>query len=210
MSRVPDEADADAPAGSRRAPRGSPARARFRIDPGASSLTLDVHTSVVTLHAAATGIEGDLDVALMADGVVDEREQPGGRLHFAVRRLQRANPAYALEIDRLLDPRRHPEVIVDLASTEPLGPDGEAVAPAADGARDGRTYRAQGTMTLRGVTRPLDGVLVAQFPDPGTIELEGARVVDVRQYGVTPPRLFALRVHPDVRVHLQVVARRAT
>lgn len=210
MSRRSDGADAGARTGRTRRPRGAPARARFGIDAGASSLTLEVHTSLVTLHATATGIEGELEVALLADGAVDEREQPGGRLHFAVRRLQRANPAYALEIERLLDPRRHPEVIVDLASTEPLGPDGEVVEPAEDGARDGRTYRAQGTMTLRGVTRPLDGVLVAHFPDPATIELEGARVVDVRQYGVTPPRLFALRVHPDVRVHLQVVARRVT
>ena len=209
MSRMPiDRSEGASPRARRRSPT-HPARARFRIDATASSLTLEVRTSLVPLHASASGIEGHLEVALLGDGAIDEREQPAGRMTFAVRRLQRANPQYALEIERLLDPRHFPDVVVDLASTQPIGPDGRATSPSVDGARDGRVYRAEGAMTLRGVTHPLDGELVAHFPDPATIELEGERVVDVRQFGVTPPRLFALRVHPDVRVRLQVVARRS-
>jgi polyisoprenoid-binding protein YceI len=166
---------------------------RYRIDPAVSRFELEARTTLLPIHAGATGIEGYVDVPLDADGRVDDGGRAGGRMTFEIRRLEEANPVYAREIEHLLDSRRHPTVVLDLVSAEP---------------RPGGGYRATGLLTVRGVARPLDGELEVTFPEPGVLRLHGTRTVDVRRFGVDPPNLVLWRVHPDVTVRLEVEARR--
>lgn len=166
---------------------------RYRIDPAASRFELEARTTLLPIHAGAAGIEGYVDVPLRDDGGVDDDGQAGGRMTFEVRRLEEANPVYAREIERLLDSRHHPTVVLDLVSAEP---------------RPGGGYRATGLLTVRGVARPLDGELDVTFPEPGLLRMQGSRTVDVRDFGVDPPNLVLWKVHPDVTVRLDVEARR--
>lgn len=170
-------------------------RASFSIDPDASHFAIEAQTSLLPIRAGASGIEGYLEVSLDPDGLVDPGKQPAGVMTFEVRRLEKANPVYSVEIEHLLDPRNHPTVVVDLSHADEL-----------DG---GRAYVASGTITLRGVTQPLEGELTVSSLTKDRIELHGTKRLDVREFGIEPPHLFALRVHPDVTVRLDVVARRA-
>jgi hypothetical protein len=165
---------------------------RFTIDPDASRLELEAQTSLLPVRVSSSGIEGHLDVGLLADDVLDDDAHAQASMRFEIRHLQAANPLYAREIEHLLESRRHPVVAVELTGSSPLG---------------AGTYAAEGTISLRGVTRPLDGELVVTF-DGAVLQLVGERVIDVRELGVDPPHFLLWRVHPDVTVRLDVTARR--
>jgi hypothetical protein len=42
--------------------------------------------------------------------------------------------------------------------------------------------------------------------DDGTVRLEGERVFDIRDFGMQPPRILMLRVHPEVAVRVSIEA----
>ncbi|HEY2429754.1 MAG TPA: hypothetical protein VGI06_12540 [Acidimicrobiales bacterium] len=42
--------------------------------------------------------------------------------------------------------------------------------------------------------------------DDHTVRLSGERTFDVREFGMEPPRILTLRVHPDVVVKVEIVA----
>ena len=67
----------------------------------------------------------------------------------------------------------------------------------------------QGT-GLVGVTRQVEGEVSVESPDPDSLVVEGEHVFDVRDFGVHPPRIGFLRVHPEVHVAIRVEAERAT
>ena len=44
-------------------------------------------------------------------------------------------------------------------------------------------------------------------PDEHSLVIEGEQTFDIRDFGVQPPKILMLKVHPDVRVRVKVVAR---
>ena len=42
--------------------------------------------------------------------------------------------------------------------------------------------------------------------DDGNFEVEGEKVFDIRDFGLTPPRILMLKVYPDVKVRGRIVA----
>jgi hypothetical protein len=57
-------------------------------------------------------------------------------------------------------------------------------------------------------TRPAEGELRVSVQDDQSLLVEGEQVFDIRDFNVNPPRILMLRVYPDVRVRLQLVAER--
>jgi hypothetical protein len=45
--------------------------------------------------------------------------------------------------------------------------------------------------------------------DPDTIRLTGEETFDIRDFGMEPPRILLLRVEPEVRVRVDIIATRA-
>ena len=43
-------------------------------------------------------------------------------------------------------------------------------------------------------------------PDERSLVIEGEQIFDIRDFGVQPPKILMLKVHPDVRVRVKVVA----
>ena len=39
-----------------------------------------------------------------------------------------------------------------------------------------------------------------------TVEIEGEKVIDMQDYGLTPPKLLLFRVYPEVKVRARIVA----
>ncbi len=42
--------------------------------------------------------------------------------------------------------------------------------------------------------------------DDSTLQLEGESTFDIRDFGMEPPRILLLRVHPEVKVRVAIVA----
>ena len=54
----------------------------------------------------------------------------------------------------------------------------------------------------------MEGEVGLRALDEWTVEIEGHQVIDMRNFGLDPPRLLMLRVEPEIRVRGRVVARR--
>jgi polyisoprenoid-binding protein YceI len=63
-----------------------------------------------------------------------------------------------------------------------------------------------GQLEFHGVARPVEGEVRLRVVDERTLEIEGERVFDLRDYGLEPPRILMLKVYPEVRVRAQVIA----
>jgi polyisoprenoid-binding protein YceI len=67
-------------------------------------------------------------------------------------------------------------------------------------------YRIRGDLTFHGVTRQVEGEVRISAPDEHSLIIEGEQIFDIRDFGVTPPKILMLKVHPDVRVRVKVFA----
>jgi polyisoprenoid-binding protein YceI len=75
------------------------------------------------------------------------------------------------------------------------------------GADDGR-FLVRGDLTFRAVTRSVEDHITLTVVDDHTIRLEGESTFDVRDFGMEPPRILILRVAPDVKVRVEIIAER--
>jgi polyisoprenoid-binding protein YceI len=156
--------------------------ARFRIRPEESSVLIEGSSSLHPITSRTKGLEGYVDLG----------DEPAGELSLAVSRLASGNPLEDREMRRRIDARRHPTIEGRLTSLRDTG--------------DGR-YAARGDVTFRGETRPHEGELTIT-PDGDTLRITGTSTFDVREFGMEPPRILMLRVHPEVTVTIDVVAER--
>jgi polyisoprenoid-binding protein YceI len=161
--------------------------AALRIVPEASEVHIDARSSLHAIHGRATQIGGEVDVE-----VVDGR--PGtslrGRIEVPVAGLRSGNPLEDRELHRRVDARRFPTILGEVRS-----------ATSADG--DG-TFRVEGDITFHGVTQPATGEVRISV-EGDRLVVEGEHVFDVRDFGITPPRILMLRVEPDVTVRIRLV-----
>jgi polyisoprenoid-binding protein YceI len=169
------------------------AMAAFHIDAEASRVWVEARSSVHPVRGEGTGLQGVIDVELAGDRV-DTDLPVTGRVELRVDGLKSGNVLYDTELRRVADSRRHPTIVGEL---DVLFPDGGPMR-----------YRAAGPLTFHGVTRQVEGALVIEVVDGDTILVEGEGTFDVTDFGVRPPRLLMLQVHPQVTVRLAVLARR--
>ena len=163
--------------------------ARYSIDPGASHVWIDGSSSVHPISAEAKGLTGWVDVALSGD-VLPEVPDLGGEVRIEVERLRSGNPLVDRETRRRIDARRFPEIVGTVRSAE---------------RSDDRTLAVEGEIAFRGEVESVDGELHLETEGDGRLTIEGTATFDVRTWGLKPPRVGLLRVHPDieVRIHLE-------
>ena len=171
---------------------------RYVFAPDESRLFVHASSSIHGIDTDADGVEGELDLVLAADGTIDIDQPVVGRLSFPLSRLSSGNPLYDVETERRIEVRKHPLVEAELTGLEPAG--------GADAGEDGGlTYRVSGNLTFHGVTQALEGELGFRA-DGDAVQIWGEQVLDVRAWDIKPPKLGLIKVHPDIRVRLEVTA----
>jgi polyisoprenoid-binding protein YceI len=146
---------------------------------------IDARSSLHPIHSETDGLEGWVEAG--ADGA----PVTAGEVALPVEALSSGNALYDREMRRRADSRRFPTITGRLTSMEPTGQDGR--------------YRVSGEVTFRGVCRPYEDEMKVRR-DGTTIELEGERAFDIREFGMEPPKILTLRVYPDVSVRVRIVA----
>ncbi|WP_426573085.1 YceI family protein [Aquihabitans sp. McL0605] len=169
------------------------ARVRFELDPQRSQVWITGSSSVHPIHATAAGLQGSIELAVTASGAVAARPAVEGEVRIAIDQLKASNPLVERETRRRIDARRYPEIVGTVTSSTRLAADRLALA---------------GAITFRGETRPVDGELVVE-PDGDDLRLHGEQRFDVRDWGLQPPRIGLLRVHPDIAVRFEATALRS-
>ncbi|MEZ5171159.1 MAG: YceI family protein [Acidimicrobiia bacterium] len=153
--------------------------ARYEFVPGESTIALDASSSVHPIHTSTAGLTGFLDL--------DRQE---GELHVPLGELRSGNPLIDRETRRRLDTKRHPEITAVVSTLTKT---------------DEHTYATAGTIEAMGETVEAEGVLTITPDD--SLRITGTRSFDVRDWGLQPPKLLMVKVHPDVTAHISLLAR---
>jgi hypothetical protein len=170
-----------------------PGRQHYTVMPEQSAILIEVTTSLGPLSFGATGLEGFVTAAVR-DGAFDLAVEPNAHLELQVRNLTSGNSAYDGELQRHIAARRYPAAYVDLHQVR--GPDGQS------------GYLVAGEVMFRGVTQMVEGRVVAEFPAPDLMEVRGTTRLDIRSFEVPTPTAFLLKIEPEVKISLQLEARR--
>jgi polyisoprenoid-binding protein YceI len=163
--------------------------ATFQIDPRQSRVWIEARSSMHPIHGEAEGLEGSVE-AHMADGRIDLTEGPRILIELPVEKLQSGKRLEDVEMMRRIDARRFPTIRGQTTEFK----------------ENGGRYRVRGDLTFHGVTRQVEGEVTISAPDERSLVIEGEQTFDIRDFGVDPPKILMLKVHPDVRVRVKVVA----
>jgi YceI-like domain len=166
--------------------------ARYRIVPERSHVWIDARSNVHPIHSSTDGLEGFVELEWDQDGHVDLGTEPKGQLSLAVTKLASGNRLEDREMQKRIDARRYPTIEGVLGGIEQSGSDG--------------AYHVTGDVTFRGVTRRCDDQMTIKAVDADTVQLAGESQFNIRDYGMEPPRVLMLRVEPDVKVRVEIVA----
>ncbi|MCU1370618.1 MAG: hypothetical protein JWO77_1812 [Ilumatobacteraceae bacterium] len=162
---------------------------RFDLVPDRSQVWVEGSSSIHPIHATATGLTGWVELSFGPDGLA-ATPAVTGEVRIEVERLRSGNPLVDAETRRRIDARRFPEIIGRVTSSARAGADQLALA---------------GEISFRGETQPVEGDLfVGRHGDE--LRLAGEQTMDVRQWGLQPPRIGLVKVHPQIEVRLQAVA----
>jgi len=165
---------------------------RYELDPESSQVWIDGSSTVHPLHSTATGLTGWVELSVTDGGLV-----PGSSLDGEVRvevdRLQSGNPLVDRETRRRIDARHHPEIVGSVVSARMV---------------DDGTFSVIGDIAFRGERSRVDGTITVTV-DGSSVVLEGSQRFDVRDWGLQPPKLMMVRVHPEVDVRIRLVGRPA-
>lgn len=158
--------------------------------PTRSKVWIEASSNIHAIETEATGLEGWLDID-MGDHKITGLESEG-RVEFPVAQLKSGNPLEDRELQRRIDAGRHPTISGDLRTLRPTKEPGR--------------YLVGGDVTFRGVTRGYEDHMTVENIDDRTILLRGESTFDIRDFGMQPPRILLLKVHPDVTVRVEIVA----
>ncbi len=167
----------------------------WAVDAERSSLAIDGKSSLHPIHGKLRpgALSGTIE-ATVTDGAVDVSAPVSASLRFEVAALSFGNAMYDRELPKRMETGRYPEVVLDLDKVQ-------AVEPGA--------HQVTLTLALHGATVSFDETVHTSVTDDGaTLTVSGEHRFDVRQFGVEPPKMLGMKVHPDFTVRLAVVAHR--
>jgi polyisoprenoid-binding protein YceI len=162
--------------------------ARYKVVPDRSHLTAEARSSVHDIKVQTNGLTGFVEAVV--DGGAPRLGAPF-KVEIDAERLKTGNGLTDSELQRRLETRKFPRIVGEVSGADPLG--GAA------------RWRLTGTLRLHGVTKTTDAEVTVRVVDEKTLEIEGEKVIDIRDYGMTPPKLLILKVYPDVKVHARLV-----
>ena len=166
--------------------------AHYRILPEQSRVWIDAQSSLHPIHSETTGLEGWLDLDITEESSVNLAVAPRGHLELGVDRLRSGNVLEDRELRRRIDAGRFPLIAGELKDIQATDRDG--------------SYLVGGDLTFRGTTRSYKDVMSVAVLDARTVRLMGRSTFDIRDFGMEPPRILMLRVHPEVTVRIDLVA----
>lgn len=169
----------------------TPQRNSFAVDPASCAVLVEARSNVGAVNFGSTVIHGVIEAVRQGDRL-DTDHRPGARLTVPLASLTSGNALYDAELQQRLAVHRHPVVTLELVDAEHLG---------------GSDYGVAGTVTIHGVTSTLRGTVNLSFPEPDAVLIVGEQVIDIRDFDIDLPSVLMLRIYPDVKVKLHLLAR---
>ncbi len=165
---------------------------RFIVDTQNSTVDVGLRVNLHPSHISAHALSGHIDCELDADGRPRFDAPYSAELFLPVEAIKSGHGIQDREMRRRFNADHFPTISARVTKGEPLGEDGR--------------YRAAATLTMHGQTREISGE-VELHVNGTTMSVTGRQVINVKDFGIDPPRLIVLKVEPDVDVHVNIVAK---
>jgi polyisoprenoid-binding protein YceI len=166
---------------------------RFRVNTAQSTVKVGLRVNLHPSHINANSLSGVIECE------VDEQGKPrldrpySAELTLPVDAIKSGNGIQDREMRRRFDASRYPTITATVTHGEALEGEGR--------------YRAVAQLTMHGQTREIKGDV--QLGVKGTtMTIDGQQVINVKDFGIDPPRLIILKVEPDVDLQVHIVAER--
>jgi polyisoprenoid-binding protein YceI len=166
---------------------------RFRVNTAQSTVKVGLRVNLHPSHINANSLSGVIECD------VDEQGKPrldrpySAELTLPVDAIKSGNGIQDREMRRRFDVSRYPAITATVTHGEALEGEGR--------------YRAVAQLTMHGQTREIKGDV--QLGVKGTtMTIDGQQVINVKDFGINPPRLIILKVESDVDLQVHIVAER--
>ncbi len=177
-------------------------RMLFKVQPEHSLLVVEAHSSVGPIAFTTNELRGVVEVVVTDECMVEVDVSPSASMEVSLSSLSSGNRFYDSELMKRIQARKYPKVVLTLSQAERIG--------------QGNRYNVVGEVSLHGVKKVLKGTLSVAVRRTSKINTEkevaclfvaGEHVLDIRQFGLTAPRMGPLKIYPDVRlqVHLEAI-----
>ena len=164
---------------------------RFRVVPGESSLDTEIRSSLHPIHGRASQLKGIVEGDFTDDGLPRLDLPHRAWVEIPVTAIRSGSRLNDMEMQRRAEIGRFPNITFEISRAWPLDGTGR--------------YRAALHVTAHGRTRAVEGEFALRI-DGRRLIATGQHTFDMRDFGVHPPRILALRVDPRIRVSLRLVA----
>ena len=156
-----------------------------------SYLEIRAHSTLPNpIRGRATGVTGTI-VANVENGVLLLDPMPSMRVTIPINKLVSGNEFQDREVRKLISTPQSPTIIAELRHAAP-------------GNRPG-TYVMQGAITMKGSRQEYEAE-VAIGVMGNRITFDGAQKMDIRKFGIQPPRILTIQIFPDFDVTMHLVA----
>lgn len=170
------------------------AASRYAIVASESFVKIHTRSSLHDIDGKGSGLFGRFEATFFGNRIASGTKT---RMHLEipVHRLDSGNSVQDREMHNLLSSRSFPNIVAELTSaTLHTEPD---------------DYSVTGSVGVRGTTRLITGHLNISQRD-GRVEIHGSKSIDVRSFGITPPKFLTFQVYPDVTITIHVIAQLET
>jgi polyisoprenoid-binding protein YceI len=164
---------------------------RFRVNTAQSTVKVGLRVNLHPSHISANALSGTIECE------VDEKGKPrldqpySAALTLPVDAIKSGNGLQDREMRRRFDVSKYPTISATVTHGETLPGEGN--------------YRATAKLTMHGITKEIAGDV--QLSVDGTrMTIDGQQVINVKEFGIDPPRLIILKVEPDVDLQVHIVA----
>jgi len=163
---------------------------RYEVDSARSFVRIKAHSTLHDIDGRGP-ISGFIEAAFFGDRLSTDAGIHA-HLEIPVERLDSGNAAQDREMHQIIGSKSFPNIVADLVDAKPRP--------------EANRYTVMGRIGVRGTTRLISGEIAMRQRD-GLIELDGERSIDIRAFGIKPPRILVFQVNPEISILLHVVAK---
>jgi polyisoprenoid-binding protein YceI len=166
---------------------------RFRVNTAQSTVKVGLRVNLHPSHINADALTGFIECEVDDQGKPRLDQPYRAELTLPVDAIKSGNSIQDREMRRRFDVSRYPTITATVTHGEALEGEGR--------------YRAAAQLTMHGQTREITGD-VQLGVNGTTMSIDGQQVINVKEFGIDPPRLIILKVEPDVDLQVHIVAER--
>jgi polyisoprenoid-binding protein YceI len=165
---------------------------RFAVNTAQSTVKVGLRVNLHASHIEANALSGFIECEVDDHGKPRLDQPYRAELTLPVDAIKSGNGIQDREMRRRFDTSRYPEITAVVTHGEALEGEGR--------------YRATAQLTMHGVTKDITGDLTLGV-DGTTLTVDGQQVINIKDFGIDPPRLIILKVEPDVDLQVHIVAK---